>query len=607
MAYRGEDLDLRTPQTSAQPETAPPDILMNQPRASRRDLPAQRSSPIWVDDVLLDCCNHAYEIALAHRSAEVRVEHLIYAMTRLDVAADILEERGVRAAALRRETANVIATEIPVGLHNGKTTPRRSEALEEVLRIAAANAYRRQMAATVDDVLSVLLDPNVELPSALRLRAHTQRSSQPSPIIDHPPQDTGRERIRTTAYYGDQPRGPNEFGNLGASTQSPFANGPQSYGQGARLDVVEQTVRNISTELANERKILTGALHDLQREVMAQREETARLSGLSPEKLQGFLADRLQGLEQGFVSARSSAMSDISLIQDKISMLERLLTNELAATRNALNELSKSGAGSIAGADLAHIADRLDVIEEAVLSRETYDRLQSLESTLANEHDRATATDNAFNASLQSITTRLEHQPGEISSLVTSQITSLVSDRLNALSQTLDNLSTSTGNAFARAEQALQQLSTTQSGMASALESYAGRTDQELAKINEMLEKLGPALSDELTAIHDGLGKLNTNQHRIAATLETQGRETGSAFSMLAGRMEGIERAAAKPLSMLEALSGTTSKMHRLMVEKYFRKNRLWYWLFGTDDWLSASWPSQTARIAEELDLLKRR
>jgi DNA-binding Lrp family transcriptional regulator len=26
-------------------------------------------------------------------------------------------------------------------------------------------------------------------------------------------------------------------------------------------------------------------------------------------------------------------------------------------------------------------------------------------------------------------------------------------------------------------------------------------------------------------------------------------------------------------------------------------RNRLWYWLFGTDDWVAASWPSQAARI----------
>jgi hypothetical protein len=56
---------------------------------------------------------------------------------------------------------------------------------------------------------------------------------------------------------------------------------------------------------------------------------------------------------------------------------------------------------------------------------------------------------------------------------------------------------------------------------------------------------------------------------------------------------------------MLTALSGTVDKMHKVTVERYYRRNRFWYWLFGTDDWLAASWPSQSARIAEELRNIK--
>jgi hypothetical protein len=45
--------------------------------------------------------------------------------------------------------------------------------------------------------------------------------------------------------------------------------------------------------------------------------------------------------------------------------------------------------------------------------------------------------------------------------------------------------------------------------------------------------------------------------------------------------------------------------MHRVTIERYFRRNRFWYWLFGTDDWVAASWPSQSHRIAEELKAVK--
>lgn len=113
--------------------------------------------PIWVDDTVLACCNHAYDLALAHRSADVRVEHLLHALTRIDDAADVLEANGIRTASLRRETATVIAGEIPVSLTNGSGAPRRADSFEEVLRLAAAHSYQRNAPVSVEDLLHVFL------------------------------------------------------------------------------------------------------------------------------------------------------------------------------------------------------------------------------------------------------------------------------------------------------------------------------------------------------------------------------------------------------------------------------------------------------------------
>src|SRR5262245_53212993 len=106
VGYRGDDLDLRTPQATpgdfAIHEPVEPFVVASRPRPAAG---ASRSAPIWVDATLLDCCNHAYDVASAHRAAEVRLEHLIYALTRIDEAAHTLEVRGVRVANLRREAA----------------------------------------------------------------------------------------------------------------------------------------------------------------------------------------------------------------------------------------------------------------------------------------------------------------------------------------------------------------------------------------------------------------------------------------------------------------------------------------------------------------------
>jgi len=619
MAYRGEDLDLRTPQASAAPEVAPPDILVGSPR-SRSQISAARSSPIWVDETLLDCCNHAFDVAVAHRAAEVRVEHLVYAMTRVDAAAEILEQRGVRVAALRRESANVIATEIPVGLLNGKTTSRRSEALEDVLRIAASSAYRHQAAASVDDVLTVLLDTSIDLPSAQRLRSLLQRPLQAPSHVEPLPPEPPRERFRQPYYPSEPQRG------LGADLAS-LTSASQAYTQASRLDVLEQTIRSLSSELANERKILSGMLQDLQREIMAQRDETARSSGLSHDKIQGYLADRLQGLEQGLVSTRSSTMSDLSLVQEKIAMLERALVAEMSAARIAINDLAARPAPVV---DLSPVSHRLDVIEEAVLSHDIIDRIQAVETSLAYERDRATAADNTFNSNLQAISATLERHPSEITSLVLSPVT----ERFNGLSYTLENHAAATSNGTAETQRlladlgnnlvnvsnavanignALANVGNNVSHLGSALDAHVARTEnaeqatvQEFGALHDTIGKLASGLNDELGALHDSLAKLNTNQHTLAASIEQQNLDAAQAFATLAARIESLEKTTAKPVAMLETLSGTTTKMHHLMVEKYFRINRLSYWLFGTDDWLAASWPSQSALVADELTLIKR-
>ena len=83
MAYRGEDLDLRTPQTwgGAPADLAASGDLSVAPNGQRS---GYRPGPMLVDETVLACCNHAYDIAVAHRAAEVRIEHLLNAMTRID-------------------------------------------------------------------------------------------------------------------------------------------------------------------------------------------------------------------------------------------------------------------------------------------------------------------------------------------------------------------------------------------------------------------------------------------------------------------------------------------------------------------------------------------
>ena len=62
MAYRGEDLDLRTPQGwGPQGREA---AAGNEPNWWTRSTiyKGGRSDPIWIDDNVMACCNHAFDL-----------------------------------------------------------------------------------------------------------------------------------------------------------------------------------------------------------------------------------------------------------------------------------------------------------------------------------------------------------------------------------------------------------------------------------------------------------------------------------------------------------------------------------------------------------------
>jgi hypothetical protein len=100
MAYRGEDLDLKAPPGRSR-----------EPAGS-----ASGDATLWVDETVLACCNNAFDLALAHGAAEVRLAHLVHALTRVDDAVRILGQRGIGADRLRHESTTLIVNESPVPL-----------------------------------------------------------------------------------------------------------------------------------------------------------------------------------------------------------------------------------------------------------------------------------------------------------------------------------------------------------------------------------------------------------------------------------------------------------------------------------------------------------
>lgn len=592
MAYRGEDLDLRTPRTGIALDGdlagGSGEPLANGARG-RAVNGMGRSSPIWVDATVLACCNHAYEIAAAHRASEVRPEHLLYALLRLETVVEDVEARGLRAAALRRECAEAIASGLPAGLSANSVGPRRSEELEEVLRRAAAQAYRHNGPAGVAQVLDVLIERRDEFAGP---HVQPRRSSRGMRELAEALLPPGRfASAHEAALTLDRP---------GA------ASGGESFAA-ARLEALDQLVRGLGAELAGDRKLVSGGMDELQREVLAQREDLNRLAKAMQQKLQALeqlvstqrqaglgpeLIERLQQLEQLLQARASAPAPNLGALESRLEALEKAVSEGAAEGARGWGEAAQKIAGLASGLatlpqaapDLAGITGRLEIIEEAVLSAagegatQLSARLRAVEEAVAAQRAQAFEATAAVIADIKAVAGAVANQQAHA-----ERAQAGVSERVQSLAAVL---------ARQRAELG-----------ASLAEPLLGRVDAlggRLAAIERAVAERANAYVKELTEMHDALVRLNGNQHTLGGSLEASRQESAGvreALTTVASRLEALEREAGRSLFVLEALASRLEGVHRVTLERQERRSRLWFWLFGTDDWVAASWPSQTARI----------
>ncbi|MGD9786178.1 MAG: Clp protease N-terminal domain-containing protein [Hyphomicrobiaceae bacterium] len=637
MGYKGQDLDLRTPQTSRATPASDPGPMLNGPR-HRAGYSGGEEIPIWVDDTLLACCNHAFDVALAHRSGEVRLEHLLHALTRIDEAVEALETRGINAATLRRDTVTVIADELPTAFTNGSATPRRADSLEEVLRYAAAHAYQRNAPAVVDDLLYVFLDmqPHVagleraeRLLSAARYvradAAEPRFRAAAQPAYVSPPREVLRERVRRTTgrfYVSDPPSAP-------ARQQGDPVQRATDHLQNSRLDAIEDMVRALSAQIAGQRdEALLAArpehggpasvditpllprLESIERTLSGVR-STGSID-LAP------ILSRLEQMERAVHAARPVADVDMAPVMLRLDQLERLVSRvgtgdiDLSALDRRLGAIEDRIDGSIAERfkalelrfDPGQISKRLDGIELALMGSD---------GSTSGDLDKR-IREMAESAALHQTT--VEDARYALSSEI-GEVVAALGDQSTRIAKTGEGIQVLVGVMDDQRREDQRQIE----DLRQRLLGYEARLEGLIAQSSEVLASYGEALSahqnsvdgfarstsasldqhnEELSQVHDALMKLNANQHTLAGSIDQWRTDGASDLSIISTRMETLERAAGRPMALLETLRTNMEHMHRVTVERYHRRNRFWYWLFGTDDWVAASWPSQMARIEDE-------
>ncbi len=496
MDYRGQDLDLRTSRWSAA-STDPTgwrEVASPAPQSPSPRPPAARSGPIWVDESVLTCANHAYDVALAYRSPEVRLEHLLLAMTRVEAAAQALEARGVRVVSLRRDSAVAIAGEPPSGGAEG-ASPRRSPELEDVLRLASSRASHHGHAASIDDVVQVLTDIGGDLPGGDLIARHFPRP--------------------TREYWG---------GTGGAR--------PHQHLSGHLLEVSEGG----SPLAVAAPAVIDPAIVQTIIERLADMERA--------------FSERLHAVEQAMARQPLSAHVDLSPIDNRLSVIESLMHGRPVE-------------GGVAAIDPA-LTDRLWAIEHA-LGVERTERV----SAVTQLSDEISGVRSAV---------RLAAQNNEQAQ---AQLADQMQQVAAGLEQHRIDLASSIGDRIAGIEQ--------------VLDGY----DQKAAEAQAVY-------SAELAEVHEALMKISANQHTLAGAIDNWRNNDSGEIHLINTRIGAVHEDGAKRLAAMEKLCADVETLSQLVLEDrghVVKRSTFKQWLYGTEDWIRASWRRPRSPLIEPVEL----
>jgi hypothetical protein len=316
MAYKGSDLNLRSSPGWSHEESATHSAWAQGAQRGALEL-------IAVDDSVEACCNAAFDAAAFHAAAEVRLEHLLHGMTRVRAAADLLEQLGVRVGQLRHETAVAIASEAPTA--EGRSAPRTSTDMEEVVRRAAALGAERRAPASVADLLRSLVARNTATSSGLLLRAAGDAS-----VLE-------RWRDAQGAAV------------LAAETDARALRPSLAEALFKRLDAMEVVLRSLQADVAADRRAITDALAT----------NTRAASGIDPAHLQALtqtLEDRI-----GAAVADTQPSENLAYLDARLDLIEKQVgqhTQEVVDAVSGIVQEHLAGSQGHAGGpgiDSAHL------------------------------------------------------------------------------------------------------------------------------------------------------------------------------------------------------------------------------------------------------------
>ena len=384
MSSKNDDISARSPQgrydlPGGSYEIIETDVSGSVDRSAtgRRVITTYRPAYLSEDETVLACCHHAHEVAKAHGAREVMLEHLIHALVRVPEASQVLQDRGINVESLKRESAAVISSEIPVDHTTMVAQLRASKDFNTVMHLAAAAASRRderQLGAR--DLLDALLRFDPKSRVVRMIRRHAIEGEMDEPV--DPLTEVKSVIERYAGEQRDLRLAINELRNAQSGQASAAVSGLED-----RLRGMERSLNALLSEAASERAAFTDRLKGFHDTLSAHRNDTRAVAdrmqsmermasaggGANGGQLQTLIGDRFLTVQKAMETHRA----DIGRIETSIG--ERL--------RSLESKLGEPGKGLTLPPGLDTLSDRMQGLERQVSAQRA--EMQSWQGALEKD------------------------------------------------------------------------------------------------------------------------------------------------------------------------------------------------------------------------------
>jgi hypothetical protein len=256
-------------------------------------------------------------------------------------------------------------------------------------------------------------------------------------------------------------------------------------------------------------------------------------------------------------------MVDQTLVQrifERLAETERAFSERLAALESAIARQPLPG-----NTDLSSIDNRLSAIESALRNRPLGEGIAGIDPALS---DRLWAIEQAFGT-----------ERSERASAIT------------ALSDEITGVRSAVRLAAQNGEQTQASLTEQMQQLASGIGERIGNIEQVLDAQNQRNNEAHAIYSTELSEVHDALMKISANQHTLAGALDNWRNNDSGEIHLINTRIGAVHEDGARRLAAIEKLCADVETLSHLIIDDKSRpRGSFKRWLFGTEDWVKASW-----------------